>query len=124
MPIVCYFGPNFRNGSVEVAEEAIRQIDDRNRRASALAQIVVRDCRHSSPSLARTNSRLARNSKTRDARCVIRGGTGRKTAMTEIDGTLDPFLEAEIKEHHAALIRQMVAIGAICLSLLLVIGFH
>ena len=33
--------------------------------------------------------------------------------MTEIESTLDPFVEAEIKEHHAALIRQMVTIGAI-----------
>jgi hypothetical protein len=30
--------------------------------------------------------------------------------MAEIDSTLDPFVEAEIKEHHAALIRQMVAL--------------
>ncbi len=30
--------------------------------------------------------------------------------MTEIDSTLTPFVEAEIKEHHAALMRQMVAV--------------
>jgi hypothetical protein len=26
--------------------------------------------------------------------------------MTEIDSTFDPFVEAEVNEHHAALIRQ------------------
>jgi hypothetical protein len=31
--------------------------------------------------------------------------------MTEIDSTLDPFVEAEIKERHAALIRQMVLVA-------------
>jgi hypothetical protein len=31
--------------------------------------------------------------------------------MTEIDRTVDPFVEAEIKGHNAALIRQMVASG-------------
>jgi hypothetical protein len=36
--------------------------------------------------------------------------------VTEIDSTLDPFVEAEIKEHHAALIRQMVALGTHHLS--------
>jgi hypothetical protein len=41
--------------------------------------------------------------------------------MTEIDSTSDPFVEAEIKEHHAALIRQMVAFGIIiCVMLILV----
>jgi hypothetical protein len=37
------------------------------------------------------------------------GGGKRETAMTEVDSTFDPFVDAEIKEHHAALIRQMVA---------------
>jgi hypothetical protein len=42
--------------------------------------------------------------------------------MTEIDSTLDPFTEAEIKEHHAALIRQTVAMGSIvCAMLVLVV---
>jgi hypothetical protein len=42
---------------------------------------------------------------------------GRKeTAMTEIGSTLDPFIEAEIKEHKAALIR-------LC-PLLMLVGFH
>jgi hypothetical protein len=44
--------------------------------------------------------------------------------MTEIDSSLDPFLEAEIKEHHAALIRQMVAIGTIICLLLMLVGLH
>jgi hypothetical protein len=30
--------------------------------------------------------------------------------MTEIDSAVDPFVEAEIKEHQAALIRDMVAV--------------
>jgi hypothetical protein len=38
--------------------------------------------------------------------------------MTEVSSTLDPFVEADIKEHQAALIRQMVAAGInICLLL-------
>lgn len=44
--------------------------------------------------------------------------------MTEIDSTLDPFVEAEIKEHHAALIRQMVALGTIICLLLMLVGLH
>ena len=36
--------------------------------------------------------------------------------MTKIESALDPFVEAEIKEHQAALIRQMV----ICVMLMLV----
>ena len=41
--------------------------------------------------------------------------------MTEIDRTVNPFVEAEIKEHNAALIGQMVAIGIIiCVMLILV----
>jgi hypothetical protein len=51
--------------------------------------------------------------------------SGRKeTAMTDIDSTLDPFVEAEIKEHHAALIRQMVAIGLIICVMLIWVGLH
>ena len=30
--------------------------------------------------------------------------------MTEIDSAVDPFVEAEIKEHQAALVRDMVAV--------------
>jgi hypothetical protein len=37
----------------------------------------------------------------------------KKSAMTEIDSTLDPFVEAEIKEYDAALVRQIVALGII-----------
>ncbi len=44
--------------------------------------------------------------------------------MTQIDSTLDPFVEAEIKEHHAALIRQMVAIGIVICVMLRLIGLH
>ena len=44
--------------------------------------------------------------------------------MTEIDSTLDPFVEAEIKEHNATLIRQMVAVGAIICFLLVLLGLH
>jgi hypothetical protein len=44
--------------------------------------------------------------------------------MTEIDNTLDPFVEAEIKEHNAALIRQMVAVGIIICAMLVLLGLH
>ena len=44
--------------------------------------------------------------------------------MTEIDSTLDPFVEAEIKEHHAALMRQIVEFGIVICLLLIWIGLH
>ena len=44
--------------------------------------------------------------------------------MTEIESTLDPFVEGEIKEHNASLIRQMVAIGTIICLLLILVGLH
>jgi hypothetical protein len=44
--------------------------------------------------------------------------------MTEIESTLDPFVEVEIKEHHAAVIRQMVAIGIIICLMLILVGLH
>jgi hypothetical protein len=44
--------------------------------------------------------------------------------MTEIVSTLDPFVEAEIKEHHAALIRQMVSVGIIICVMLVLMGLH
>jgi hypothetical protein len=44
--------------------------------------------------------------------------------MTGIESSLDPFVEAEIKEHHAALIRQMVALGTIICRLLMLVGLH
>ena len=44
--------------------------------------------------------------------------------MTEIDSTLDPFVEAEIKEHHAALIREIVAVGIIICAMLMLVGLH
>ena len=40
--------------------------------------------------------------------------------MTEIDEATAPFVEAEIKEHQVALIRQMVAVGKLGGSMLLV----
>ena len=41
--------------------------------------------------------------------------------MTEIDEATAPFVKAEIKEHQAALIRQMVAAGIIiCVMFMLV----
>jgi hypothetical protein len=41
--------------------------------------------------------------------------------MTEIESTLDPFVEAEVKELNASLIRQMAAVGIIiCVMLMLV----
>jgi hypothetical protein len=36
--------------------------------------------------------------------------------MTEIDSALDPFVEAEIEQHHAALTHEIVAIGIIICS--------
>jgi hypothetical protein len=63
--------------------------------------------------------------KWQDARPPLCDQRGRKeTAMTQIDSTLDPFVEVEIKEHNAALIRQMVAIGAIICFLLILVGLH
>ena len=44
--------------------------------------------------------------------------------MTEIDSTLDPFVEAEINEHHAALMRQLVAVGVVICVLLIFVGLH
>jgi dephospho-CoA kinase len=73
--------------------------------------------------LAGTNSRLAENGKTRHAGCAIKGGW-KESQMTEIDNILDPLIEAEIKEHQAALVRQMVAIGSIISFLLILLGLH
>ena len=44
--------------------------------------------------------------------------------MTQLDDATAPFVEAEIKEHHAALIRQMVAIGIIICVMLVFVGLH
>jgi hypothetical protein len=44
--------------------------------------------------------------------------------MTEIDEAMAPFAEAEIKEHQAALIRQMVAVGVIICVMLMLVGLH
>ena len=44
--------------------------------------------------------------------------------MTEIDGTLDPFVEAEIKEHNAALSRQIFAIGITVCAMLVLMGLR
>ena len=42
--------------------------------------------------------------------------------MTEIDRTVDPFAEAEIKEINAGLIRQMVAVGIIICAMLILVA--
>jgi hypothetical protein len=44
--------------------------------------------------------------------------------MTEIDDTLAPFVKAEIKEHQAALIREMVAVGVIICVMMVLLGLH
>jgi hypothetical protein len=44
--------------------------------------------------------------------------------MTKIDEAMAPFTEAEIKEHQAALIRQMVAVGVIICVMLMLLGLH
>jgi hypothetical protein len=44
--------------------------------------------------------------------------------MTKIDEAMAPFTEAEIKEHQAALIRQMVAVGVIIYVMLMLSGLH
>ena len=44
--------------------------------------------------------------------------------MTEIDDAMAPFVEAEIKEHHAALIRQMIGIGSIICVMFVLMGLH
>jgi hypothetical protein len=41
----------------------------------------------------------------------VRSSGRKKTAVTEIDSTSDPFVEAEIKERPAPLIRQIVAVA-------------
>jgi hypothetical protein len=42
--------------------------------------------------------------------------------MTESDSAVDPFVEAEIKEHQAALIRDMVAVVIIVCVMLTLAG--
>ncbi len=42
--------------------------------------------------------------------------------MTEIDEATDPFVEAEIKEHQAALLRQMIVVGVIICVMLVLLG--
>jgi hypothetical protein len=61
--------------------------------------------------------------KWQDARPTLCDQRGRKeTALTQIDSTLDPFVEVEIKEQNAALIGQMVAIGIIICVMLMLVG--
>jgi hypothetical protein len=63
--------------------------------------------------------------KWQDARPAFCDQSGWKvTAMTEIDRTLDPFVEAEIKEHHAALMRQFIAVAIVICLLLILVGLH
>ena len=42
--------------------------------------------------------------------------------MTEIDSAVDQFVEAEIKEHQAVLIRDMVAVVIIVCVMLTLVG--
>ena len=44
--------------------------------------------------------------------------------MTQFDDAMAPFVEAEINEHRAALIRQMVAIGIVICVMLVLVGLH
>jgi hypothetical protein len=44
--------------------------------------------------------------------------------MNEIDDAIAPFSQAEIKEHHAALIHQMVSVGVIICVLLMLVGLR
>jgi hypothetical protein len=44
--------------------------------------------------------------------------------MTQFDNIFTMTAEAAIKDHKAPIMRQIVAIGAICLFLLVVIGLH
>ncbi len=44
--------------------------------------------------------------------------------MTQFDDAMAPFVEAEIKERHAALIRQIVAIGIVICVMLVLVGVH
>jgi hypothetical protein len=59
---------------------------------------------------------------TRRAECDQ--GDRKESPMTEIESTVDPFTEAEIKGHQAALIRQMVAVGATICVMLMLVGLH
>jgi hypothetical protein len=63
--------------------------------------------------------------KKQDAKGASCDHGGRKESqMTEVDEATAPFVEAEIKEHQAALIRQMVAIGVIISVMLIWVGLH
>ena len=42
----------------------------------------------------------------------------------EVGSTLDPFVEAEVKEHHARIVREIAAIGIVICSLLMLVGLH
>ena len=44
--------------------------------------------------------------------------------MTENDEAMAPFTKAEIKEHQATLMRQMVAVGVIICVMLILVGLH
>ena len=44
--------------------------------------------------------------------------------MNEIDDAMAPFTEAEIKEHNAVLMRQMVAVGIFICAMLVLLGLH
>jgi hypothetical protein len=59
-----------------------------------------------------------------DNRASCDPGDRKESPMTEIDEATAPFVEAEIKEHQAALIRQMVAVGVIICVMLMLLGLH
>lgn len=44
--------------------------------------------------------------------------------MTQFDNIFSMTAEAAIKDQNALIVQQIVAMGAICLSLLIVIGLH
>jgi hypothetical protein len=63
--------------------------------------------------------------KKQDAKGASCDHGGRKESqMTEVDEATAPFVEAEIKEHQAALIRQMVAVGVIICVMLMLLGLR
>jgi hypothetical protein len=66
---------------------------------------------------------LAQIGKTPDAGWAIKVA-GRSHPMIEIDDAMAPFVEAEIKEHQAALVRQMVAVGIVIFVMLVLVGLH
>jgi hypothetical protein len=44
--------------------------------------------------------------------------------MTEVDSASTQFVEAEIKEHHARIVREIVVIGIVICLMLILVGLH